>query len=354
MKDYKEHFRNKIAAFTESLRTNGLYSGEIKTYSSPTLEGFRGRAKFKLFKKKNGISIKGTDLRSGEADYLKTLWMLPEWARGVTKSAAEMLQKKHHRAPVDGWEIRIAHGREKAVLILSVKRNLPGDFAALGEGLLRIPGIAGVLIPSLKESYGTIFLRHSILRKDFVSPAASFFQAHLGLTSELIREIRLQTQTCRYERWIDLYCGSGLLALFGADSRKKIFGLDSDAAAVACARNNAGRFNRNHACFETGKVEYYERFVSPVPGDLVALDPPRQGVPDAIIRTISKSGAAHVCQVSCSPATAARDLLRWKQSGFHAEAFTALDMFPFTPFLETVVYLKRDSCKMQEMVNSEW
>ena len=197
-------------------------------------------------------------------------------------------------------------------------------------------------------------MRHRILGKDFVSPAASFFQAHLGLTSELIKEVRLQILACKYERWIDLYCGSGLLALFGADFQKKIFGLDSDAAAVACARNNAAIFGRNQACFETGKVEYFERFVSPGPEDLIALDPPRQGVPSAVIRMIAKSGADHVCQVSCSPAAAARDLLRWKQSGFHAEALTALDMFPFTRFLETVVYLKRDSCKMQEMVNSEW
>ncbi len=348
MKDYKEHVKEKMDAFTEKLHVNGLYSGEIKAYLSPSQEGFRGRAKFKLFKNKNGISIKGTDLRSGEAEYQKTLWMLPEWARGVTESVAERLKKLHHRAPVDGWDIRVAHGREKAVLVLFVKRNRPGDFAALCEGLLQIPRISGVFVPSLKESYGSIYLRHRILGKDFVSPAASFFQAHLALTSELIKEIRLQTRAGKYERWIDFYCGSGLLALFGAGFRKNIFGLDSDAAAVACARGNAGRFGRNQACFETGKVEYFERFVSPGPGDLVALDPPRQGVPSAIIRTISKSGAAHVCQVSCSPATAARDLLRWKQAGFRAEALTALDMFPFTRFLETVVFLQRDSCKMKK------
>ena len=49
-----------------------------------------------------------------------------------------------------------------------------------------------------------------------------------------------------------------------------------------------------------------------------------------------------VVYVSCDPATLARDLARFAQRGYAAVRAAAVDMFPRTAHVETVVRLQRE------------
>ncbi len=75
----------------------------------------------------------------------------------------------------------------------------------------------------------------------------------------------------------------------------------------------------------------------------VVLDPPRSGLPEEIILRIAGHGPLNVCLVSCFSETLFRDLAVWKSSGYALREMTALDMFPFTVFLETVSRLEKIS-----------
>ena len=48
-----------------------------------------------------------------------------------------------------------------------------------------------------------------------------------------------------------------------------------------------------------------------------------------------------IVYVSCDPGTLARDLKLFRQKGYNAEKCTAVDMFPRTSHVETVVLMSR-------------
>ena len=52
---------------------------------------------------------------------------------------------------------------------------------------------------------------------------------------------------------------------------------------------------------------------------------------------------ARVVYVSCDPATLARDVRRLHESGYRPEKAVAVDMFPRTAHVETVVLLQREA-----------
>lgn len=225
---YPLHFSQKMSRLETRLLKAGIYSGRFKAEPSRIKGGFRNRAKFKIFSCRNELTVLGTDPLSGETDYQNILWMLPPWLRRVARSVAGCLLKSHPFAPVDGWEMNSAHGREEAVLILSVKKNRSGRYSGLAADLMQIPGVQGIMIPSRREHLGKIRLQHRILGRDFISPAGSFFQTHLSLTPVLIAEARRHICKHPFKRLIDLYCGSGLLSLFSASPSEEIIGIDSD------------------------------------------------------------------------------------------------------------------------------
>ncbi|MEJ7709251.1 MAG: tRNA (uracil-5-)-methyltransferase [Pyrinomonadaceae bacterium] len=77
--------------------------------------------------------------------------------------------------------------------------------------------------------------------------------------------------------------------------------------------------------------------------DLILLDPPRTGAEKETIAAILKLAPARISYVSCDPATLARDLRALTETKYGVETITALDMFPQTHHIETLVHLARRS-----------
>jgi 23S rRNA (uracil1939-C5)-methyltransferase len=74
--------------------------------------------------------------------------------------------------------------------------------------------------------------------------------------------------------------------------------------------------------------------------DLVVLDPPRSGAPQACA-AIADSEVDHVVYVACDAACLGRDAKTLLEAGFSWESVTMLDMFPRTAHIETVAYFRR-------------
>jgi 23S rRNA (uracil1939-C5)-methyltransferase len=74
--------------------------------------------------------------------------------------------------------------------------------------------------------------------------------------------------------------------------------------------------------------------------DLVVLDPPRQGAKLAS-PNVARARPKRVVYVSCDPATLARDLQVFRAEGYSIDRALALDLFPQTSHVETVVALQR-------------
>ena len=67
----------------------------------------------------------------------------------------------------------------------------------------------------------------------------------------------------------------------------------------------------------------------------------RAGLDKDLIKYIGKSGLKEIIYISCNPQTLARDISRLEKQGYKLEKIKAVDMFPQTMHVETVVLMSR-------------
>ena len=71
------------------------------------------------------------------------------------------------------------------------------------------------------------------------------------------------------------------------------------------------------------------------------MDPPRKGLSEEVVASVAGMGPRRVVYVSCDPATLGRDIKRFAGLGYRAVRACAVDMFPATCHVETIVLLQR-------------
>ena len=73
--------------------------------------------------------------------------------------------------------------------------------------------------------------------------------------------------------------------------------------------------------------------------DVVVVDPPRKGCDEECLRAILDAAPKRVVYVSCDPATLARDVKRFAPLGYAPVRAEAVDLFPRTAHVESVLLL---------------
>jgi 23S rRNA (uracil1939-C5)-methyltransferase len=143
---------------------------------------------------------------------------------------------------------------------------------------------------------------------------------------------------------LDLYCGSGLFGLPLAAAGARVAGIDENRQAIKDAEANL-RLNRipdNRVRFIAGRVEEALMRLGRESWDAVILDPPRQGCPKAVLTSVFDRIVPPVAvYVSCNPDTLGTELPIILSAGYRVERIQAVDMFPHTDHIETVVRLVR-------------
>jgi 23S rRNA (uracil1939-C5)-methyltransferase len=170
---------------------------------------------------------------------------------------------------------------------------------------------------------------------------ATFFQSNLQLLDDLVDEAVDKSSSDSGELALDLYAGVGLFTVQMARRFKRVIGVESDPRTLRFALENIGANELTNVEFHTSRVEaWLERFVDaePAPPDLVLLDPPRTGAAESVA-LIAQLKASRITYVSCDPTTLARDLRVLLDSGYELSRITAIDLFPQTYHIETVVAL---------------
>ncbi|UCE41833.1 MAG: class I SAM-dependent RNA methyltransferase [Candidatus Aminicenantes bacterium] len=316
-----------------------LYSALIPT---PITKGYRSRAKYKVFGNPKSFSIKGTDPICGEVPYEDSLWVMPSWGRKLVVQVVEIISDKLTHFWVDGFEVQLAHGNKHAHITLSVKRQDRKSYAELAEFMLdKISSLEGVSIPSKKQDMGKSYLLHTIDKKKFYAQYAAFFQSNASLTTKLVKEVTYQCEKLDFYRILDLYCGVGLFSLSIAENTTPVLGVDINKRAIDSARLNARKMDLGQVSFICSPVENFLQSASIGTNDLVIIDPPRSGCPESLIHIVSERKPDFICSISCALPSHIRNLKQWMRNSYDVQSITALDMFPFTEYLETVVFLQR-------------
>lgn len=166
--------------------------------------------------------------------------------------------------------------------------------------------------------------------------ARSFFQGNLFLVEKLV-EAALKNVSGKIA--FDLYCGVGLFTLPMAQKFAKVFGIEANEKAIEAAQKNIeyARIENADVFAENVGVWLTE---NQIPADFILLDPPRAGTEKETIEAILKIRPKEISYISCEPSILARDLRILCENFYEIESITALDLFPQTHHVETVVRLK--------------
>ncbi len=166
--------------------------------------------------------------------------------------------------------------------------------------------------------------------------AETFFQANRFLIEKLI-ETAVDDATGGTA--FDLYCGVGLFALPLARRFKKVIGVEESTVAIDIAKKNAKTAKLANLDFINKSVEDFLLANKTKKIDLALIDPPRSGTEKLTIPQLAALKPAHISYVSCEPSILARDLRILLDTGYQIDSITALDLFPQTHHVETIVRL---------------
>ena len=176
-----------------------------------------------------------------------------------------------------------------------------------------------------------------------ISPK-SFFQVNPEQMEKLYNKALEYADLHGTEYVYDLYCGIGTISLFMAKKAGHVTGIEIVPEAIVDAKENAKRNGIGNADFYAGATEdILPKIVRDGhKADVIMLDPPRKGCEASVIQTILGERPERIVYVSCDPATMARDLKLFCESGeYRLEKVCAVDQFGHTAHCEAVVLLKK-------------
>lgn len=138
----------------------------------------------------------------------------------------------------------------------------------------------------------------------------------------------------------DLYSGTGTIAQLMAPVSGKVIGVEIVEEAVRAARKNAEENGLKNCRFLAGDVLKVLDTIEEKP-DLIILDPPRDGIHPKVLPKILSYGVERILYISCKPSSLVRDLAVFLEHGYRVERAAAVDQFPWTANVETVVLLSK-------------
>jgi 23S rRNA (uracil1939-C5)-methyltransferase len=338
--DYQAQVRYKKAAIEQALRT--VYpDASIQMSPSRTPWGYRRRIHLTLHPTQNGFitGYIGQDNRSLVQVDQCPIFTSPD--DPVIKITAEIAARLQATRTNSGKALLVKTGTEKYLLHFHFK-ELPKNAKEILSKSLKDPISAIELsAPRSHLSYGKNQLSMSIEGLQVSYSSDAFVQNHPDESALIYQEVVHLIKKISPEKMLDLYSGIGVSSLLAAPFCKEIDSVELNRHAVKIAKENASANQRGNICFHEGKVEEALTKLLKKNQTLALCNPPREGMDKAACHLIAASTVQDLLYISCHPATLARDLKIFKESGFIYEEGKGFDMFPQTGHVETLIWIKR-------------
>ena len=237
--------------------------------------------------------------------------------------------KQEHEQLVEEWKEKL--------LAMELHGTMTGILHIINDSVADV-----VQSDETRVLYGQEYIEEELLGLKFKISTFSFFQTN-SLGAEVLYETAREyvgDLTCNKDKEVvfDLYSGTGTIAQLMAPVAKKVIGVEIVEEAVEAAKKNA-ELNGLHNCeFVAGDVLKVLDDITEKP-DMIILDPPRDGIHPKALTKIIAYGIPRLVYISCKPTSLIRDLETFLASGYHVEKAVAVDQFPWTANVETVVLL---------------
>ncbi|MDF2696370.1 MAG: methyltransferase, TrmA family [Labilithrix sp.] len=178
----------------------------------------------------------------------------------------------------------------------------------------------------------------------------SFVQAHRGQAERVHATVidllglgrpRPQGKTGR-PKLLDLYGGSGAIALALAQAGADVHLVESFAPAVAHVDEAARKTNLPVLAEAADVASALRRFAEQKAAfDAAVVNPPRRGMSPLARELLTRLELPAIAYVSCDPDTLARDLDHFTRLGYGITTLRPLDMIPLTDEVETIALLRK-------------
>ena len=238
-------------------------------------------------------------------------------------------------------EEMLIDGFREALLALEREGRLQGRFA----GILHIwnDAVADVVRSDRTDIlYGKDYFYEELLGLRFKISVFSFFQTNSYSAEVLYETARSYVGDLggKDKTVFDLYSGTGTIAQLMAPVAGKVIGVEIVEEAVEAARRSAAENGLSNCEFIAGDVLKVLDEVEEKP-DMIILDPPRDGIHPKALPKIIAYGVERIVYISCKPTSLVRDLEVFLGNGYEVERAVAVDQFPWTSGVETVVMLSK-------------
>lgn len=251
--------------------------------------------------------------------------------------------------------IRANRRGQSLCCVVANGKQVPREPELAAMVLAAAPKTAGVLLNTntkkgnvvLGEKYRTLwgqdFLMDTLCGLEFKLSPPSFYQVNREQAEVLYGRALEFAGLNGSETALDLYCGTGTITLCLASRAKRVIGAEIVPAAIRDAEENARRNGVENVEFFCGDAAdtAAKLAVEGLRPDVVTVDPPRKGLAPEVISSIAEMGPERVVYISCDPGTLGRDVKIFAGFGYRAVRAAAVDMFPGTRHVETVILLAR-------------
>ena len=244
---------------------------------------------------------------------------------------------------------------ESLVCIFANGRELPHEaelVALLREASPRIVGVVlgvntqptgAILGKEYRILWGTDVLTDELCGLTFRLSVPSFYQVNREMAEVLYDKAVEFAALTGTETALDLYCGAGTITQVMARHAGRVIGAEIVPEAIEDAKANAKRNGVENVEFFCGDAsavaaDFAAKGLRP---DVICVDPPRKGLAPEVVRAAAQMAPRRIVYVSCDPATLARDVKLFAAEGYGAVRAAAVDMFPGTANVESVVALER-------------
>lgn len=143
---------------------------------------------------------------------------------------------------------------------------------------------------------------------------------------------------------IDAYSGLGVIGITLSKYVDNVLCVESNKKAVENGNELILKNNLNNVRFyNLDCTEFFEKNKE-INIDTIVFDPPRDGLTPNIVDVVINNKINNIIYLSCNPRTLVRDLKIFNASNnYEIEYVQPFDMFPQTPHIETLVFLKLKS-----------
>lgn len=311
-----------------------------KVHPAQFTEGYRHRLKLPVKVTKDHVAIGLYDAQDRVLDTPDCPVLEPR----LRAILAGVLVWMRGRNGIHSVDLRVSSATGEAQLVLACEGgDLYGGAKAVRQLMGDVPGLVSVAVSQADRERkrvlggapqiiaGADHIDERIGETRYHLHAGAFFQVDPRNATWIHDRVKAFVGDAKSV--LDLYAGVGAYALMLAPGRERVVMVEEVTAAaksaIAVAPDNVTVVRSR---VEDARVHG--------PFDVAILNPARRGSDPRSLATIAKL-APRLVYVSCGPETLARDLDILAAHGMRVKDVDAVDLFPHTPEVETVVHLVR-------------